>query len=51
MTITAEPRLLANYNVAAGGWRIPEGSCEVAVGTSATTLGLRAVAALSATTL
>ncbi len=42
VTITAEPRLLADYDVTAGGWRRPEGSVEVAIGASATALALRA---------
>jgi beta-glucosidase len=47
MTIVAEPRLLANYDVADGGWRIPAGPCEVAIGTSATALTLRSSAELA----
>ncbi len=42
VTITAEPRLLADYDVTAGGWRRPDGPCEVAIGASATALALHA---------
>jgi beta-glucosidase len=44
VTITAEPRLLCDYDVAAGGWRRREGPYEVAIGASATALALRATA-------
>jgi beta-glucosidase len=46
VTITAEPRLLANYDLPAGGWRMPAGPCEVAIGGSATALELRTSAQL-----
>ncbi|HEY3890223.1 MAG TPA: glycoside hydrolase family 3 C-terminal domain-containing protein, partial [Caulobacteraceae bacterium] len=42
VTIIAEPRLLADYDVAAAGWRRPEGLFEVAIGSSATALSLHA---------
>jgi beta-glucosidase len=42
VTIIAEPCLLADYDVAAGGWWRPEGLFEVAIGSSATALSLRA---------
>jgi beta-glucosidase len=49
--ITADPRLLANYDVTLPGWRIAGGSVGVAVGTSAEALILRGEATLSARTL
>jgi beta-glucosidase len=49
--ITADPRLLANYDVTLPGWRIAEGSVGVAVGPSAEALLLRGEAKLSARTL
>ncbi len=49
--VTADPRLLANYDVALPGWRVAAGEVAVAVGSSAETLGARASAALAAKTL
>ncbi len=46
VTIAAEPRLLADYDLAAGGWRTRSGPCEVAIGRSATALELHATAKL-----
>jgi beta-glucosidase len=42
VTIEADPRLLARYDVAAGSWRIAAGSYAVAVGASAVDLELTA---------
>jgi beta-glucosidase len=47
LTITAEPRLLANWDLDAAGWRIADGVYGIAIGTSATTLVLRGEARLS----
>jgi beta-glucosidase len=35
MSVTADPRLLARFDVGAGRWRIAEGSYRVALGKSA----------------
>jgi beta-glucosidase len=48
VSITADPRLLARYDVAAHGWRLAAGSYAVAVGKSAEDLLLRAAAAIEA---
>ena len=39
VSVTADPRLLANYDAALPGWRVDEGEIRVAVGASAETLG------------
>lgn len=51
VTISADPRLLANYDATLPGWRIAEGTVGVAVGTSAEALTLRGEAKLSARTM
>ena len=51
VTVSADPRLLANYDAALPGWRVAAGEIAVAVGSSAETLGPRVSAALSARTL
>ena len=51
VTISADPRLLANYDATLPGWRIAEGKVGVAVGTSAETLNLRGEASLAARTM
>lgn len=51
VTISADPRLLANYDAALPGWRIAEGKVGVAVGTSAEALSLRGEASLAARTM
>lgn len=51
VTISADPRLLANYDATLPGWRITEGKVAVAVGTSAEALNLRGEASLSARTM
>ena len=40
MSVTADPRLLARFDGAAGQWRIAAGTYTVAVGTSAEALVL-----------
>ncbi|HEX4199018.1 MAG TPA: glycoside hydrolase family 3 C-terminal domain-containing protein [Caulobacteraceae bacterium] len=47
VTIAAEPRLLADWDLDAGGWRIADGAYGIAIATSATTPVLRAEARLS----
>jgi beta-glucosidase len=47
VTIAAEPRLLANWDLDASGWRIADGAYGIAIATSATTPVLRGVARLS----
>ena len=51
VTISADPRLLANYDAALPGWRIIDGKVGVAVGTSAEALTLRGEASLTARTM
>ncbi|UTP40159.1 beta-glucosidase [Phenylobacterium sp. LH3H17] len=51
VTVTADPRLLASYDVSLPGWRIAAGVVAVAVGTSAETMTLRGEATLAARTL
>ncbi|WP_332773744.1 beta-glucosidase family protein [Phenylobacterium sp.] len=51
VTVTADPRLLASYDVSLPGWGIAAGKVEVAVGTSAETMTLRGEARLAARTL
>ena len=51
VTISADPRLLANYDAALPGWRITDGKVGVAVGTSAEALTLRGEASLTARTM
>jgi beta-glucosidase len=46
--VTADPRLLAHYDIAARGWRIEEGAYKVALGVSAGDLRLHAQAHLTA---
>ncbi|MGH6999497.1 MAG: glycoside hydrolase family 3 C-terminal domain-containing protein, partial [Phenylobacterium sp.] len=41
VSVTADPRLLANYDVALPGWRVAAGEVGAAVGSSAETLGPR----------
>lgn len=51
VTLTADPRLLARYDVDLPGWRIEAGKVEVFVGSDAQTATLKGEAALSAQTL
>lgn len=51
VTISADPRLLANYDATLPGWRIAEGKVGVVVGTSAEALVLRGEASLTARTM
>ncbi|MES3027078.1 MAG: beta-glucosidase [Pseudomonadota bacterium] len=51
VTISADPRLLANYDATLPGWRIAEGKVGVVVGTSAEALALRGEASLTARTM
>ena len=51
VSLTADPRLLANYDAALPGWRITDGKVGVAVGTSAEALTLRGEASLVARTM
>jgi beta-glucosidase len=51
VTITADPRLLAAYDVSLPGWRIAEGAVPVSVGTDAETMVLSGEAVLRARTL
>jgi beta-glucosidase len=51
VTISADPRLLANYDANLPGWRIADGKVGVAVGTSAEALTLRGEASLTARTM
>lgn len=51
VTVTADPRLVASYDVGLPGWRIAAGKVEVAVGTSAETMTLRGAATLAARAL
>jgi beta-glucosidase len=46
VTVTADPRLLAHFDGAAGQWRITKGAHEIALGESATDLKLTAEAEL-----
>jgi beta-glucosidase len=48
VTVSADPRLLANYDATLPGWRITAGSVEIAVATSAEDAGLKASAVLEA---
>jgi beta-glucosidase len=47
VTVTADPRLLARYDGAAGQWRISEGTHRIALGKSADELVLTAEAQLT----
>jgi beta-glucosidase len=49
--VTADPRLLAAYDVGLPGWRIAEGPVSVSVGTDAATMVLNGEARLSGRTL
>jgi beta-glucosidase len=51
VTLAADPRLLANYDVARRGWVIAPGAYQVAVGTDAGTMTLSGRARLSGRTL
>jgi beta-glucosidase len=51
VTITADPRLLAAYDVRLPGWRIAAGTVPVSVGTDAETMVLNGEAVLDARTL
>ncbi|MDP3749989.1 MAG: beta-glucosidase [Phenylobacterium sp.] len=51
VTVVADPRLLASYDVSLPGWRIAAGKVEVVVGTSVETMTLRGEATLMARTL
>lgn len=51
VSVTADPRLLANYDAALPGWRLAEGEIAVAVGSSAEALGPRVAARVSGKTL
>jgi beta-glucosidase len=51
VSVTADPRLLANYDVALPGWRVAQGEVAVAVGASAEALGSLGSAVLNAQTL
>ncbi|MDE1146160.1 MAG: glycoside hydrolase family 3 C-terminal domain-containing protein [Azospirillaceae bacterium] len=50
VTVTADPRLLGNFNEAAHAWKVAAGDYQVAVGASATDLTLKGKAALAAST-
>jgi beta-glucosidase len=47
VTLTADPRLLARFDAGANQWRIAEGTCSVALGTSAENLVSKADVAVS----
>jgi beta-glucosidase len=47
ITVTADPRLLADFDAAARGWRLRDGTYAVALGTSAESLVLRGEARVS----
>ncbi len=51
VTVTADPRLLAAYDVTLPGWRIAAGAVSVSVGTDAATVVLSGEALLEARTL
>ena len=51
VSVTVDPRLLANYDAALPGWRVAGGEIEVAIGSSAEALGERAKARLVGRTL
>jgi beta-glucosidase len=51
VTLTADPRLLAEYDVARRGWVIAPGNYQVAIGTDAGTMALAGSARLSGRTL
>ena len=51
VSVTAEPRLLASYDVSLPGWRIDAGPVEVWVGTDAETAVLKGEAVLTARTM
>ncbi|MCW2318671.1 beta-glucosidase [Rhodoblastus acidophilus] len=51
VTVKADPRLLADWDDAAHGWRIAGGQYDIAVGSSAAALELRTAARLDAKTL
>jgi beta-glucosidase len=51
VSVTADPRLLAAYDVSLPGWRIAEGAVSVSVGTDAQTMVLTGEARLEAATL
>lgn len=48
LTVEADPRLLADFDVAANTWSIPGGTVEIAVAASAEDLRLRAAVAVAA---
>jgi beta-glucosidase len=48
VTITADARVLADWDIKAGDWRIPAGKCSVMLGMSATDAGLTASTRLRA---
>jgi beta-glucosidase len=51
VTLEADPRLLARFDVSAHGWRIAAGEYRVTVGKSAADAGLQGGAALATQTL
>jgi beta-glucosidase len=51
VSVTADPRLLASYDVALPGWRIAAGPVEVTVRTDAETVVLKGEAVLAAATI
>jgi len=51
VSVTADPRLLANYDATLPGWRVAEGEIAVAIGASAEALGPRVSVALAGKTL
>jgi beta-glucosidase len=51
VSVTADPRLLANYDTALPGWRMEAGEIAVAVGSSAEELGQRVSVGLKGKTL
>lgn len=51
VTVSADRRLLANYDASLPGWRVAAGEVAVAVGSSAEALGPRASASLAGATL
>jgi beta-glucosidase len=51
VTMTASPRMLANWNAAAHGWRLDAGAYQVFVGPDAATAALNGSAELAAASL
>ncbi|OIQ64018.1 thermostable beta-glucosidase B [mine drainage metagenome] len=51
VSVEADPRLLASYDVALPGWRVAAGAVEVTVGPDAATVTLKGEAVLSARTM